>query len=479
MSFRVNNNVSAMNALRNLNQTSLGFGTSINKLSTGLRINTAADDPAGLIASENFRAQISGVGQAIKNSQDALNYAKTAEGALDEISQLMRDARALAVASANTGILSNSQLQANQTQVDLITRSIDRIAQQTQFGRKKILDGSAGIVANVVNSVAVKSMTLGGEIGTQYISADSAVDVNVTTAATKATYTGSRATASADLATYEATAVGSAGSFSINGTTFNVTATDSFGAIAQRINNVSSQTGVVAEAVHDGANGQIVLRQTTYGANFKINFVEANGIIDAAAGTASVAGVNAVADVTVGALTPETFTAGINGRDGLSLTDSKGNQIVLTEAGNAVASLVAVAQVTVGKAQFQIGANANQTTVLSIPNFSASALGFAGIDLTTSAGATAAIIAIDDAIDGLNFKRGEIGSFMKNILESNVRSLGVTKENLSSTESSIRDTDIADEMTNFTKLQILQQTGISVLAQANNAPQAVLALLRG
>lgn len=479
MSFRVNNNVSAMNALRNLNQTGVSFGSAINKLSTGLRINTAADDPAGLIASENFRAQISGVGQAIKNSQDALNYSKTAEGALDEISQLMRDARALAVASANTGILSNSQLQANQTQVDLITRSIDRIAQQTQFGRKKILDGSAGIVANVVNATAIKSMTLGGEIGNQYISADSAIDVSVTTAATKATFTGTRATAAADLATYEATAIGTAGSFSVNGTTFNVSATDSFGAVVQRINNVSAQTGVVAEAVHDGTNGQIVLRQTTYGSNFKINFVDATGVINTSSGTASVAGVNAVADVTVGALTPVTFTAGVNGRDGLSLTDSKGNQVVLTEAGNAVAAYAAVAQVTVGKAQFQIGANANQTTVLSIPNFSASALGFAGIDLTTGAGATAAIIAIDDAIDGLNLKRGEIGSFMKNILESNVRSLGVTKENLSSTESSIRDTDIADEMTNFTKLQILQQTGISVLAQANSAPQAVLALLRG
>lgn len=479
MSFRINTNVAAMNALRNLNQTGIGFGNSINKLSTGLRINTAADDPAGLIASENFRSQISGVGQAIKNSQDALNYAKTAEGALDEISQLMREARALAVASANTGILSNSQLQANQTQVDLITSSIDRIAQQTQFGRKKILDGSAGINALVVNSTAVKSLTLSGEIGTQFISTDSAVDIAVTTAATKATYTGTRTTAAASLAAFEATATGAAGSFSINGTTFNVASTDTFGAIVQKINDLSGQTGVVAEATYAGGNGQIVLRQTTYGANFKVNLVDATGVINAAAGTASVAGVDAVADVTVGALTPVTFTAGANGRDGLTLTDSKGNQVVLTEAGNAVASLTAVAQVTVGKAQFQIGANANQTTVLSIPNFSASALGFAGLDLTTSAGATAAIIAIDDAIDGLNLKRGEIGSFMKNILESNVRSLGVTKENLAATESQIRDIDVADEMTNFTKLQILQQSGLSVLAQANSAPQSVLSLLRG
>ncbi|MEX2244566.1 MAG: flagellin [Fimbriimonadaceae bacterium] len=478
MSFRVNTNVSAMNALRNLNSTGMQFAGSINKLSTGLRINTAADDPAGLIASENFRAQISGVEQAIKNSQDALNYAKTAEGALDEISRLMRESRSLAVLSANTGTLSTSQLQANQTQIDLITRSIDRIAQQTQFGRKKILDGSAGVNAVIVDSVNLRSLTLGGEIGTQTLTAGGAVTVDVTTAATKAEHTGTRTTASADLATYQATALGASGSFSINGLTFNVAATDTFGAVVQRINEASGQTGVVAEAVHDGANGQIVLRQTSYGSNFKVNLVDASGVIQAASGTVSVAGIDAVADVTVGALNPVTFTAGFNGADGLSLSDSKGNRIVLTEAGNAVATLSNVAQVTVGTAQFQIGGNAGQTTQLSIPNFSATALGFAGLDVTTAAGATAAITAIDDAIDALNLKRGEIGSFMRNILESNIRSLGVAKENLSATESQIRDTDIADEMTTFTKLQILQQSGLSVLAQANAAPQAVLSLLR-
>ena len=198
MSFRINTNLSAMNALRNLNMTGVRLATSITRLSTGLRINSAADDPSGLIASENFRVQISGVAQAIRNSQDALNYTKTAEGALDEISRLMREVRSLAVASANTATLSNSQLQANQTQVQLITKSIDRIAQQTQFGRKKILNGTAGINAIVVDSVNIKSLNLGGQIGTQTLQQDGAVDVNVTTVATKATHTGTRMTAAAE-----------------------------------------------------------------------------------------------------------------------------------------------------------------------------------------------------------------------------------------------------------------------------------------
>ena len=480
MSFRVNTNVSAMNALRNLNVTGVRFATSISRLSTGFRINTAADDPAGLIASENFRSQISGITQAISNSQTALNYTKTAEGALDEISRLMREVRALAVASANTGVLSASQLQANQTQVNLITKSIDRIAQQTEFGRKKILDGSAGITAIVVDSTKLKSLTMSGTIGTQSLIADGAVTVEVTTAATKATTTGTRLTAAANLAAYEATALGAAGSFSINGTTIDMIASETFGDVVKRINEVSGQTGVTAEAVWDGTNGQITLRQTTYGSNSKINLVDANGIILTAAGTVTVTGVDAVANVTVGALLPVVFTAGASGADGLTLTDSNGNRVVLTVAANVVAApMTNIGQVTVGSAQFQIGGNAGQTTLLSIPNFSASALGFANIDLTTSAGATAAITTVDDAIDGLNLKRGEIGSFMKYILESNIRSLGVTRETLSASESMIRDTDIAEEMTNFSKLQILQQSGLAVLAQANAAPQGVLALLRG
>src|SRR5688572_32799228 len=128
MSFRVNTNVSAMNALRNVAQTGAAFSKSMTRLSTGLRINGASDDPAGLIISENFRAQIAGIDQAVRNSQDAINYAKTAEGALDEVNRLLRDARALAVAAGNSATLSDEQNQANQRQMSSIVASISRIS---------------------------------------------------------------------------------------------------------------------------------------------------------------------------------------------------------------------------------------------------------------------------------------------------------------------------------------------------------------
>lgn len=468
-----------MNALRNVGMTGKEVSTSMTRLSTGLRINSAADDPAGLIFSENFRAQIAGVSQAIQNNQDALNYAKTAEGALDEMSRLLRDQRALAVAAGNIGTLSASQIQANQTQMNLLSQSIDKIASTTQFGNKKLLDGSAGVNPVVVDSTKVASLALDGKVGTQSITADGGVSINVTTAATKATVSGTNAVAAASLAAYQSAAVGTAESFSINGTTFAVDPSETWGQVVAKINAASGSTGVVAEANFSAGNGNIVLRSEKYGANAKVNLVDATGVINSAAGTTSVAGVNAVASVTVGALTAVTFTGGQMGNDGLTMTDVNGNRIKLTEGGNATVGSFVGGQVTVGSVNFQTGGNSGQTDTLSLSNFSANALGVGSLDISSVTGVNNALSAIDSAIDELNRRRGNIGSFMKNTLESNVRSLGITKENLSATESSVREIDVAEQMTTFTKLQILQQSGLSMLAQANSGPQAVLSLLRG
>jgi flagellin len=464
-----------MNALRNLGLTNTDFGKSINKLSTGLRINSAADDPAGLIMSENFRSQIAGLEQARRNSQDAINFAKTAEGALDEVSRLLRDARSLAVASANSAILSAGQLQANQNQLDGMMSSITRISQQTQFGKKNLLDGSSGVNASLTNSTNLSAITLSGMLGGASVVENSSVDINVTTAATQATTTGT--------ATYAAsTSTVSAGSFSINGVTFNTTSTQTIQQVVDQVNQASGQTGVAA--VLDGSNA-VVLTTTAFGANASIDVTDATGIVLSAAGAVSAAGTNAVATVTApvagqGATAlSATFTGGQAGADGLTLSDGEGNVVKLTIAGNVTGTVTGVAQVRVGSAQFQIGANAGQTAMLSIGNFSASNLGVDNLDLTSTSGANATLAALDAAIESVTRSRGEIGSFHRNILESNVRSLGVAKENMSATESTIRDTDIAEEMTNYTKLQILQQAGMSVLAQANAAPQSVLSLLRG
>jgi len=465
-----------MNALRNVGETNSQFNQSITRLSTGLRINSAADDPAGLIISENFRAQITGIDTALRNSQDAVNYAKTAEGALDEVNGLLRDARGLAVASANTGTLSTSAIQANQSQLQSIADSITRIAQNTQFGTKHLLDGSSGVNSSVVAGTLTSAINIGGQFGGAAVTSNTSVVATLTQAATQAAITGVTATIGQ--------AVG-AGSFSINGVTFNTSATTTTQQVIDQINASQGQTGVAASF----SGGAIQLNSTAYGANARIDLTDANGIVrSGGAGSTSATGLNATATVQVGAATA-LFTSGQTGNDGLTLSDADGNTIKLTAAGNVTASVQnkTIGQVTVGSSQFQIGANAGQTTNLSLGNFAASQLGtgavsgldMSNLDLTSATGAQNAIKVIDAAIDQITKSRGQIGSFQRNVLESNIRSLGVAQENLSAADSTIRDTDVASEMTQFTKLQILQQSGMSVLAQANQAPQAVLSLLKG
>jgi flagellin len=452
------------------------FNQSISRLSTGLRINSAADDPAGLIISESFRAQLTGIDQAMRNSQDAINYAKTAEGALDEVNRLLRDARGLAVASANTGALTASQIQANQSQLLSISNSITRIANQTQFGTKKLLDGTSGVSASVVDGTDVSAMSISGQFGGAAVTSNGAVTMTVTQAATQA------AINSKALAT-SATTVG-AGSFSINGVTFTTDSTTTAAQVVAQVNQASGQTGVTAR--YDTAGTQIVFESVAYGSAGKIDIADANGVVLAAPGAANATGTNATATVQIGAVTA-LFTGSQNGNGGLTLSDADGNMISLTQAGNSTSVANAtIGQVLVGSSQFQIGANAGQTTNLSLGNYAASQLGggavtgknLSNLDVTSATGANDAIKVIDAAIDQITRSRGQIGSFQRNIMESNIRSLGVARENLAATESSIRDTDVAAEMTTFTKAQILQQAGMAVLAQANQAPQAVLSLLR-
>jgi len=470
MSFRINTNVTAMNAMRNLGSVGTEFSKAVTRLSTGYRVNNASDDPAGLIASESFRAQIAGIDQAMKNSQDAINYVKTADAALDEVNKLLRDARTLANASANSGTLTEEQKQANQNQMNSIVTSINNISKTTSYGTKKLLDGSAGTSATSTSAANVSKMSFSGQFNGSAITANSAVTVQVGTAATKGSVTGTSTFAAS-------TSTVTAGNFTINGVTFTTGAQDTIEDVVNKINGSAEQTGVVATWT---AGGAVTLTTKDYGSNSKINLVDSNSVIFSG-GSTSAAGVNAVATVTVGG-TAVDFNRG----SGLSLSDNDGNTIQLTENGNLATAASSWGQVVVGNSTFQIGANANQTTSFSLGNFSASNLGsgpvagknMSNINLTVQSDTQDALKVIDQAIAEISSERAKIGNFQRNILESNIRSLGISKENLSASESSIRDIDVANEMTNLTKLQILQQSGISILSQANSAPQAVMSLLR-
>ncbi len=460
MSFRINTNINAMTALRSLNMTSEAQATASQRLSTGLRINSGADDPSGLIAAQGYKSQIGGLSSALSNNQAAMNYAKTAEGGLDEVNNLLSGARALAIANGNASLDSTAKA-ANQTQLNNILSSIDRIAQTTQFGSKKLLDGSSGVTANVVDTSKFANASFTGNFGSGPVTVGGNADVSVTTAAAFANVNGSRSYSAGTVLT-------GAGSFSLNGTTFTTTATTTRDQLVAQLNAASAQTGVLA-TTGVGVN----LSSTSYGSAAKINLADATGVISVAPGTATASGVDAVASVTFGGQ-----TVSFNQGSGLNLKDASGNTIGLTAAGNTTGLTANALQVSAGAANFQIGANAGQTAVLSLGKFDSGTLGLSGLDISGVAQA-ASLTAIDSAITNVSNARGNIGSFMKNTLQSNIRSLGVAQENMSATLSNIQDTDVAAEMTNYSKLQILNQSGISMLTQANSGPQSVLALLRG
>ncbi len=481
MSFSINTNTSALGALYSLTNNDAMLNQSIQRLSTGLQINTAADNPSGLIISEGFKAQISGNAGAISNSQNAINYLKTADGALGQIGSLLQTAYGLAVDASNTGVISSSQAQADNVQLNQIVSSITNIANTTQFGTKYLLNGSSGVSAAITNGADIASLNIGGTWNGAALAAGGAVNLTVTTAATQAitTLTGTFATAG--------TLVAHAGSFTINGTTFTATAADTATTIVNKINQASAQTGVIA--TYSGAATAIVLNTSAYGSSAKINVADANGIVLSGTGgsVGPIAGTDAVATLNIAGGAAVTFTGGLNSNDGLTLTDANGNTFRLTSAGNNTAVTNAtVGQVTVGSAQFQIGGSAGQTAQFSLGNYAASQLGgsavagqnMSTINLLSGTNASTAMQVIQSAINQVATNRGQLGAFQQDTLQANVAVLGVAQTNLMASNSAITDVNVASEMTNFTKLQVLEQAGLSVLSQAQNLSNGLLSLIK-
>ncbi len=476
MSFRINTNFAAQVAQSNLNINSNALNASINRLSTGLRITRASDDPSGLISSENLRMQISGIDAASQNNQNAINYAKTAESALAEVSQLLTDAKGLVVASGNTATLSASQARANQDQIASIAASITRIAQTTQFASKRLLDGSSGIQAQVSAASNVQGISLAGLFKGAPVTALGLMTINSVTPGTQA---------SVNSATLTGGVVLNAGTFSLNGSTFTFTAGTTGAQVASAINTASTSTGVTA--AWDSTTNQLTFSTVAYGQNAVLSFSDSTGVISSGPPT-TVTGTDPIASISLGSMGTVLFTGGRAGTDGLSLFDTDGNMVRLTASGNTASGYpMTIGQITPGSAMFQLGGNAGNSSQLTLPNMAASQLGsdvvanmsVASIDVTNPASLADAMAVIDRAVSQVSAVRAQIGQFQSYILDSNNRTLASAKENMTASQSTIRDVDMAQEMTTYTTYQILQQAGTAILAQANQIPQTVLQLLKG
>jgi flagellin len=392
MGMQINTNIAANNSYRNLSATQNDLSKSLEKLSSGLRINRAADDAAGLAISEGLRSQVNGLTVAARNAQDGISVIQTAEGALTETHSILQRLRDLAVQGGNDSNNADSRTAISKEATQLV-QELDRIGKSTNFNGINLLDGSAG--------------TLKFQIGADG-DASSQIGVN--------------------LASANVTTVAAAIGVGNTGTTWGMvdnagTAAGSSGAI----------TGALAFTTTEGTTTSLVT----------VASLGAAGTFD-----------------TVAQLADK-----LNADSGF--------------AGKLVASVVYDAA---GAATgLNVKSLTGGTVAVTVPNATVAAAGAAGsagaLDFTSASGAQAAIKLIDAKITGISTARADLGA-VQNRFESAIKSLNVSKENLTAAESRIRDTDMAEEMVKFTRANILSQAGTAMLAQANQSNQGVLQLLR-
>lgn len=470
---RINTNVTSLIAQRALQSNQQNLNTSLKRLSTGLRINTGADDPAGLIASEALRAEQTGITSAITNANLATNVVGTAEGGLNEVSSLLNQLGGLVNQSANTGALSQDQINANQLQVDSILNTINRISNSTSFQGRQLLDGSLAYTvssagASAFGALAVNAANLPGGKTVPVV-------VQVTNSATlgKVSYTGTNNAAGASAITLQI--AGNTGTQQLS-----FAGSSKLSAIAAAINNITAETGVAASA-----NGNaLVFKASNYGSDQYVSVQSLSGTFAVTGGTSGKAfGSDAKVNVNGAQATAHgtTVTYRDNNLD-LGFTLSAGLNNGKTKSFG----------ITGGGATFSLGSQvtASLTTSLGIQSVSTGSLGdgITGYLSTLASGganslssqnlATAQTI-LNKSVNQVSTLRGRLGAFQTFTLGSTINSLNVAYENISSAESNIRDTDFAAETANLTRAQILSQASTTVLSQANSAPQSALALLQG
>lgn len=481
---RIHSNVPALRAVHRLQRNHEDLNLHLNRLATGLRINRGADDPAGLIVSERLRSEIRTIQQAIDNSTRASNVISVAEGALNEVSALLLDLQGLIVETANEAGLTDEEVNANQLQIDSILGSLDRIANTTTFAGRKLLDGSQAFLTSGAPRAAFQSIQLFG--ARLQVGSARRISVQVTQSAQTAqvSFNGSNL---AGPSTTSATTVEIRGTLGAELLTF--AADTSLGQIRAAINSVIAVTGVSAVVSTPSAAGvasALLLNSTTVGSDAFVSveplsgaFIVAgnNGIVHRDTGVDAGVSVDGQPALVQG-LQADARSSGLDARFHLTRTFAQ----TLSSATFAITGGGALFQLTpevTSHGQVNFGFNPVSITHLGNP--------VTGLMYTLRSGNpndlksrnyfTAQQI-VNEAIDQVSFYRGRLGNVQRNQIEPNINSQKVTLENVTASESIIRDADMAVEVSALTRARILVQSTQSTLQVANSVPSMVLSLLR-
>ncbi|MCP3666049.1 MAG: flagellin [Gammaproteobacteria bacterium] len=443
----INTNIASLTAQRNLNKSQSSLATAMERLSSGLRINSAKDDAAGLGISDRMTSQIRGLNQAIRNANDGISFAQTGEGALSTSSDAMQRIRELAVQSVNDTNTSQDR-QALNNEVQQLIAEVNRIANSTQFNGQNILDGSLSTLtfqvgANQNQTISVDGVDArGSQLGARTGTAGS-MTLTASTAAT---------------------------GLIVNGNAVDTSAATTVSDIIDAINVVSADSGVTAQKATTVDTGDLTL----VAAAATINGVDL-GTMSTDAATA-VAAINAVTSQTG-------VTASSSGAGVVNLTNTSGADIVTTGTGLGAANTYQAGIVLAGAVADGAYTATNTTfAVVSGVDLAGAAAAATdntlnGIDVLTSTNATDALLTLDFALTQVSGFRSELGA-VQTRFESTIANLSVSSENLSAARSRILDADFAAETAAMTRSQILQQAGIAMVSQANALPQNVLSLLQ-
>ena len=488
----INSNINSLTAQRNLTQSQASLATAMQRLSSGLRINSAKDDAAGLSIAERFTAQIRGMSQASRNANDGISLAQTAEGALGAASSILQRVRELSVQSANA-TNSASDRSALNAEVGQLTSELDRIAKSTQFNGLNILDGSFTSATFQVGANANQTITAttANFSTTKYGNFRIGATVATTAGGVGDLVAGSTSGAVASSAVSGTVGrIAASGSFTINGSAgsslVSYAASGSAAAVASAVNAVAGTTGVSATA-------RTELDLTALGTgNFSLN-VTAN---NSTATTISFSTSGNTADGLAAAITAFNDKSSLTGvtaklnstSDGITLTNASGNNITIagntgSAAGNfggvsiaAAATATAVGQVTLdSNKSFGVSGATAGDFFASAP--SAQLQSVNNMDVSTVDAANRTLAMVDSALAAVSGQRAQFGA-LQSRFDTTIANLQTSVENASAARSRTQDADFAAETANLSRSQILQQAGTAMVAQANQLPQGVLALLR-
>nr|WP_314544475.1 flagellin [uncultured Massilia sp.] len=477
----INTNVASLNAQRNLSSSQASLNTSIQRLSSGLRINSAKDDAAGLAISDRMNSQIKGMNQATRNANDGVSMAQTAEGALASSGDILQRIRELAVQSSNSSN-SASDRKALQTEVTQLTSELNRISNTTEFNGQKLLDGTMGTANFQVGANAGQLISMNGANFQTNTYGDNRSQKDGATITAAAAITGDK----------EIKISGYLGTGS-----YKTKATDTAKDVAAGINAASGDSGVTATARTDANlkgtantaytmtlkadNGDAVDISFSVGATTDANgYAAAISAFNAQSAKTGVTASFADGGVKLTHESGNTIELGVTAGDGATMTKYLGDSKIDIADDAAVAvtagtSVKALGRITMDS-ENSFSVTDDDSGLALADNSTLNAV--SDLDISTFDGAQLAIKIADAALSKVNGQRAEYGA-LQSRFDSAISNLATSTENLSASKSRITDTDFASETANMTRGQILQQAGTSMLAQANSLPNGVLSLLRG